>query len=196
MTRALRIDTDTTVHEIEVDGLEQMQAQVRGDIQVLPMGNVQHFELVCNENGKDSDLPVNDVATALWLGGPPYSDVLMGPVLMFGPDDGSGEFTSIGATEKGIVELLLAIGGMDVVIDTSAVDPVPLRMRRVDVYYDGVNGDFDVTQDDPEDPVRVTVTDRETGTMMYDSHPEGDDEPQNEDAHLEAAYEDAQSGGE
>jgi hypothetical protein len=72
-------------------GLEWLQAQVGGYIELVPGFRRFHFRgeerdciAYCNECGKIDDLPFNTVATALWFVavGRVFEDYLRGPVLI------------------------------------------------------------------------------------------------------------------
>lgn len=75
--------------------LEELQKMVGGYIQLVPLfsrvahsSGMQKCVVLCNEDGKNLNLPLNHEATRLWqlsAGKPPIQDVLVGPiVILFG----------------------------------------------------------------------------------------------------------------
>lgn len=75
--------------------LEELQKMVGGYIQLVPAFNrvahssgMQKCVVLCNEDGKNLDMPVNQEATRLWqlsAGSQRIYDVLVGPiVILFG----------------------------------------------------------------------------------------------------------------
>jgi len=109
--KALTITTtgETSVLEIsEGDNLDELQSKVGGLIELIRLGSIG-CDLWCNEEGKLLNLPVNNIATALWWresvgNGVIIDDVLVGDVIITGGPDNKGE--SRGLTDEQVTELL------------------------------------------------------------------------------------------
>lgn len=88
--KALLIDTDRKVHEIEIENtLEAFQARVGGDIEAVHLND--DLVAVCNEDGKLEELP--PVALLLSPDGSIAYDALCGPVVICRVE--GDEFTDI-----------------------------------------------------------------------------------------------------
>lgn len=89
---AIKITTDKKVTRVrpknKVFTLDELQKQVGGYIELLPLKSVPEFKLqdavmVMNEEGKLLDLPMNQMATDLLTRNYPKStDVIVGDVLI------------------------------------------------------------------------------------------------------------------
>jgi len=60
--------------------LKFMQGVVGGDIEIIPFGNDK--ELICNEEGKLQGLPLNVIATKLWIDYYGGADLIVGDVII------------------------------------------------------------------------------------------------------------------
>jgi hypothetical protein len=59
--------------------LDEIQAAVGGDVQMVPMEDGK--EIWCNEEGKIIGLPVNHLATKIWIQSYGATDVIVGNIL-------------------------------------------------------------------------------------------------------------------
>lgn len=57
--------------------LEELQAAVGGDIQIVSIDNAAYPEMIVHENGLNEDLPLNAAATMLYKRGAIVGDVLL-----------------------------------------------------------------------------------------------------------------------
>jgi hypothetical protein len=101
---AIVIHADGTMEITQLSNaptLDFLQEAVAGDIAIVPhfstvgeivKGGVVRCIAYCNEHGEDKKLPVNRIATDLWLvaqhrAGVAIDDVLLGPVVVLTGDD-------------------------------------------------------------------------------------------------------------
>ena len=106
---------ETSIVDIPREGaLPMLQEAVGGWIEAV---SLRDFDFYCNEEGKLTGLPVNEVATALWeeVYGP--TDVIMGDIIIVGPVDGEGYNTELSTdhilTVQAIAKVLRGLHGMD-----------------------------------------------------------------------------------
>lgn len=67
--------------------LTELQGLVGGDIQIVPLDGI-HQQLVCNEEGKIKQLPLNRVATAIWEAAYGHTDMIVGNAVIVGERTG------------------------------------------------------------------------------------------------------------
>ncbi len=97
MTKALHITTDKVVTEVEVSGLQEMQALVGGLIEPVELSDGSTMWV--NEEGLIFDLPPNSIASDVCgLGG--RADLMItlgirGNVFIEGPPDDEGDSTDV-----------------------------------------------------------------------------------------------------
>lgn len=87
--------------EIE-EGLESYQAEVRGDIESIPMPGEDTIDIIVNDMGKLTGMLKNLVV-------PEYGDILMGPIVFIGVDPTECAWCSLTKEEKMKVEAYVAI---------------------------------------------------------------------------------------
>lgn len=96
MKKAIVVKTDGSVNEVWADwDLAQIQNEVGGLIQPVEFGDKPYFAYI-NDEGKLLDLPVNEIATALWYESGQrilLGDFLVGNAVFFGDIDDDGEDT-------------------------------------------------------------------------------------------------------
>lgn len=93
----------------EIISLEFLQSFVGGWVQVVPLaGSLSGLSMWLNEEGKFSDLPLNELATAIWEDSYGKTDFIVGNILITGAEDYDGEIETLTAeqTDK-IMEVVL-----------------------------------------------------------------------------------------
>ena len=83
-------DADVEVFDHKPD-LSEMQAAVGGYIELVGLWDMGGAQLVVNEEGRLTGLPVNTVATVLAR----RLDIIVGPAILVGPADDGGELTPL-----------------------------------------------------------------------------------------------------
>lgn len=104
IVRALHVTTDQQCAWFEYDphkALDELRERVGGWIELVPIAD-RTVTMYCNEEGKIHGLPVNITATLLLESGNP--DVIVGDVVITGPEDKLGYDTSL--SEKWVKENL------------------------------------------------------------------------------------------
>lgn len=93
----------------EVISLEFLQSFVGGWVQVVPLaGSLSGMSMWLNEEGKFSDLPVNELATAIWEDSYGKTDFIVGNVLITGGENYDGEIESLTSEQTDtIMEVIL-----------------------------------------------------------------------------------------
>lgn len=93
----------------EVISLEFLQSFVGGWVQVVPLaGSLSGLSMWLNEEGKFSDLPVNELATAIWEDSYGKTDFIVGNVLITGGENYDGEIESLTSEQTDtIMEVIL-----------------------------------------------------------------------------------------
>ena len=87
MIKGLLVKPYELPKEIEIeDTLENLQGLVEGNIECVYLQNDSDVVLVCNDEGKINNMPLNrDIGY----------DIIAGPFLIFGDDYKNGEFKSL-----------------------------------------------------------------------------------------------------
>jgi len=112
--KALTITTAGGVSVLEIpdgDNLDELQESVGGLIELIRLGSIG-CDLWCNEEGRLLNLPVNNIATALWWresigNGVIIDDALVGDVIITGGPDANGD--TLGLTDEQVAGLLAFI---------------------------------------------------------------------------------------
>jgi hypothetical protein len=93
----------------EVISLDFLQSFVGGWVQVVPLsGSLSGLSMWLNEEGKFSDLPLNELATAIWEDSYGKTDFIVGNVLITGGEDYDGEIETLTSEETDkIMEVVL-----------------------------------------------------------------------------------------
>lgn len=93
----------------EVISLEFLQSFVGGWVQVVPLaGSLTGLSMWLNEEGKFSDLPLNELATAIWEDSYGQTDFIVGNVLITGGEDYDGEIETLTSEQTDtIMEVVL-----------------------------------------------------------------------------------------
>lgn len=91
MANVLVIGVDHSITEEDLD-FAAMQKAVGGYIEAVPAR--PEGTLLVNEEGRLMRLPINSAATRL------AGQFIVGPAILTGPDDGSGEFTDVTDDQK------------------------------------------------------------------------------------------------
>lgn len=98
MKKAIIITTEGGIEEFETDAdFESIKAVVGWWIEhvTLAKDNVPIGSMYVNEKGKDLDLPINKIATELFLQGRKYHDFIVGNAIIFGLPNEDGFDTSV-----------------------------------------------------------------------------------------------------
>jgi hypothetical protein len=93
----------------ETISLDFLQSFVGGWVQIVPLaGTLSGLSMWLNEEGKFTDLPMNELATAIWEDSYGKTDFIVGNVLITGGEDYDGEIETLTAeqTDK-IMEVVL-----------------------------------------------------------------------------------------
>jgi len=93
----------------EIISLEFLQSFVGGWVQVVPLaGSLRGLSMWLNEEGKFSDLPLNELATAIWEDSYGKTDFIVGNILITGGENYDGEIESLTSEETDkIMEVVL-----------------------------------------------------------------------------------------
>lgn len=112
--KAIKITTDNEMLTVDIAGLDEMQEQVGGFIQIVrPYGfceldvpDSKSLIMIVNEEGKLLDLEVNEIATDLYES---YCDSIAGDVLIMAEGFVDGEPDIVGLTDEQVANLLLEL---------------------------------------------------------------------------------------
>jgi hypothetical protein len=102
---AIRVNEDTNSWVFgeeahDTISLDFLQSFVGGWVQVVPLaGSLAGLSMWLNEEGKFSDLGLNELATAIWEDSYGATDFIVGNVLITGGEDYDGEITSLTSEE-------------------------------------------------------------------------------------------------
>ena len=101
----IKVDGAVELHEVSADvESDFLSNAVGGWFQCVPLkSEVNDFYLWCNEEGKLDGLPINPVATGLWIISYGPTDVICGDVVITGGVDDEGE--TLGLTDEQIAKL-------------------------------------------------------------------------------------------
>jgi hypothetical protein len=94
--------TPVQVIDLADDELTLLQSIVDGYVQAVDL--TESVTLWCNEEGKLNGLPLNPIATSLWIGQFGETDIIVGNVVLTGGSDEEGEILPL------TVEALEALG--------------------------------------------------------------------------------------
>ena len=101
----IKVDGVVEIHEVsaEAEG-DFLSESVGGWFQSVPLrAELKDYWLWCNEEGKIIGLPMNPVATGLWIISYGPSDIIHGNIVITGGVDDEGE--TLGLTEVQITKL-------------------------------------------------------------------------------------------
>lgn len=99
------------LHEVSEEAESDFLTEaVGGWFQCVPLErNLRGFYLWCNEEGKLEDLPINPVATGLWIISYGPTDTICGDVVITGGVDGNGDTLGLSEAEIDKLEKFLEL---------------------------------------------------------------------------------------